>query len=77
MLLVDIYKKKHPDDTNIEDRICRFFKDTDSDSEIESLTQLQFQEIKNSVGDDLLNSLMVGTELTINDRIQLKLKDFC
>ena len=90
MLLVDTYKKKYPDDTNIEDRICRFFKDTSKDNDIEGLNREQFKEIKDNIESDLLNldkdsnrlNGLIEGNVTItfsyeSKTIVLTLQDFC
>ena len=63
MLLLDIYKQNRQDDTEIEDRICRFFKDTQSDSAIESLTIEKFKEIKNNIENNFESLISDGGNL--------------
>ena len=67
MLLVNEYKKIHPQDNEIEEKVCGFFynidKDNDTKKKIQALELEDFQKIKKYTD---FTKLKTGDSITIN-----------
>ena len=90
MLLVNEYKKKFPDDNEIEETVCKFFTDKDNDVTIQALQLEDFHEIKNNINftTDLSNLLEKNREhletdensqqtISLSDNLRLKYSNQC